>query len=100
MFIVGSNGQEVNEYTLTTAWDVSSASAVDSFSVSGHENTPTGIAFSESGKKMFIVGGTSPSCEVNEWTLTTAWDLSSAAHTGIVYNLRDQDDNPQGIVFG
>jgi len=28
MFIVGTTGDDVNEYTLTTAWDVSTASFV------------------------------------------------------------------------
>ena len=55
MFIVG-NGDDVNEYTLTVAWDVSSASFVDSFSISSQETESTGIAFSKSGEKMFIVG--------------------------------------------
>ena len=30
MFIMGANGNDVNEYTLDTAWDVSSASFADS----------------------------------------------------------------------
>ena len=47
---------QVDEYTLTTAWDVSTASFVDSFSVATQETVPTGIAFSKSGEKMFIVG--------------------------------------------
>jgi len=37
MFIVGNAGDDVNEYTLATAFDVSSASFVDSFSISGQE---------------------------------------------------------------
>jgi hypothetical protein len=33
MFIVGRNGDDVNEYTLSTGFDVSTASFIDSFSV-------------------------------------------------------------------
>jgi len=45
MFIVGNQGDDINEYTLTTAWDVSSASFVDSFSVASEDGGPSGIAF-------------------------------------------------------
>jgi len=45
MFIVGIADDDVNEYTLSTAWDVSSASFVDSFSVASEEDSPSGIAF-------------------------------------------------------
>ncbi|SVB24087.1 uncharacterized protein METZ01_LOCUS176941, partial [marine metagenome] len=56
MFVVGNAGDDVNEYTLTTGFDVSTASFVDSFSVSSQETTPTGLAFSSDGTKMFVVG--------------------------------------------
>ena len=45
MFIMGYDGNDVNEYTLSTAWDVSSASFVDSFSVASEDDSPSGIAF-------------------------------------------------------
>jgi len=54
MFIVGNQGDDVNEYTLSVAWDVSSASFVDSFSVASQDTYPTGIEFSKSGMKMFF----------------------------------------------
>ena len=77
MFIPGNDGDDVNEYTLATAWDVSSASFVDSFSIVGQDTSPQGIAFSKSGMKMFIAGNTGN--DVNEYTLSTAWDVSSAS---------------------
>ena len=45
MFVTDNNGDEVNEYTLSTAWDVSTASFVDSFSVASEDDSPSGIAF-------------------------------------------------------
>ena len=80
MFIVGIQGDEVNEYKLTTAWDVSSASFVDSFSVNSQETAPRGIWFDSSGKTMFIVGQAGD--DVNAYKLTTAWDVSTASFTG------------------
>ena len=45
MFVAGSNDNDVNEYTLTTGFDVSTASFVDSFDVSSQETGPHGLAF-------------------------------------------------------
>ena len=80
MFILGKAGDDVNEYTLTTAWDVSSASFVDSFSVNSQEGNPRDIWFDSSGKTMFIVGNQGN--DVNVYKLTTAWDVSTASFTG------------------
>jgi DNA-binding beta-propeller fold protein YncE len=97
MFVVGNNGDDINEYTLATAWDVSSALFVDSFSVASQETFPTGVAFSNSGKKMFIVGFTGD--DVNEYTLATAWDVSSALFVDS-FSVASQDETPSGIAFG
>jgi len=44
MFVVGNNGDDINEYTLTVQWDVSSASFVDSFSVASQDGAPNGMS--------------------------------------------------------
>jgi len=96
MFIAGNGGDDINEYTLTTAWDVSTASFVDSFSVNSQETAPTGIAFSKSGDKMFVVGNTGD--DVNEYTLTTAWDVSTASFVDS-FSVATQEADPQEIAF-
>jgi len=99
MFIVGSttnNQGKVSEYTLTTAWDVSTASFVDSFSVATQETIPIGIAFSKSGDKMFVVGDAGN--DVNEYTLTTAWDVSTASFVDS-FSVATQEATPQDIWF-
>ena len=68
---------ELNEYTLTAAWDVSTASFVDSFSVNSQEATVRDIWFDSSGKTMFIVGKDGD--DVNVYKLTIAWDVSTAS---------------------
>ena len=86
MFVVGNDNDadgKVHEYTLTGAYCIGSASFVDSFSTANSgasENNPTGIVFSKSGDKMFIVGATNNNQgKVSEYTLTTAWDVSTAS---------------------
>ena len=94
MFIVGNNGDDVNEYTLSVAWDVSSASFVDSFDLSNEDTFPSGIAFSKSGEKMFISGATNDA--VHEYTLTTAWDVSTASFVDS-FSVASQDGAPNGM---
>ena len=97
MYIVGNQGDDIIQYTLATAWDVSSASFVDSFSIVGQDDKPSGVAFSKSGEKMFIVGNDGD--DVNEYTLATAWDVSSASFVDS-FSVSSQEWTPSGIAFG
>ena len=76
MFIVGSNGDDVNEYKLSVNFDVSTASFVDAFSVSSQDNDPRDIAFDPSGRYMFIVGDQGN--DVNVYKLSEPFDVSTA----------------------
>ena len=78
MFIGGFAGDDVNEYTLSTAYDVSTATFVDAFSILTHEGKITGLAFNTNGNLMYIVG--QGGVEINEYHLTVAWDVSTASH--------------------
>ncbi len=95
MFVVGDTGNDVNEYTLSTGFDVSTASFVDSFDVSSQETTPGGLAFNTDGTKMFVVGNAGD--DVNEYTLSTGFDVSTASFVDS-YNLGFYF-NPYGITF-
>jgi len=96
MFVVGLVGIDVNEYTLTSPFDVSTASFVDSFSVAGQENAPVGVAFSSDGTKMFVVGTIGD--DVNEYTLTSPFDVSTASFVDS-FSVAAQEGGPQGLAF-
>jgi DNA-binding beta-propeller fold protein YncE len=96
MFIVGSTGDDVNEYALGTGFDVSTASFTDSFSVSSQEDLPQGIAFNNDGTKMFIVGSTGD--DVNEYALGTGFDVSTASFTDS-FSVATQEGLPNDIAF-
>jgi len=99
MFVTGKDGDDVNEYTLSTAFDVSTASFVDSFDVSGEEINPGGLAFNNNGTKMFVVGQTGD--DINEYTLSTAFDVSTASYAGNSerFNFSSQEGKPGELVF-
>ena len=56
MYVIGSSIDRVNEYDLSSAWDVSSATFLQFFSVAAQELTPTGLFFKPDGTKMYVVG--------------------------------------------
>jgi len=96
MFVVGGLGADVNEYTLSTAWDVSTASFVDSFSVSGQTTSPRGLTFNGDGTKMYVIQESTD--QIAEYALSTAWDVSTASYTDSL-SVTSQESTPAGIVF-
>ena len=67
MYIVGNTGNDVNEYDLSTAWDISTAVYLQNFSVATEDVTPTGIFFNPDGSKMYVVGEAGD--DINEYDL-------------------------------
>ena len=96
MFVVGRFGYDVNEYTLSTGFDVSTASFVDSFDFSGQETVPIGITFNTDGTKMFVIGTAGD--DVNEYTLSTGFDVSTASFVDS-FDVSGQEYDPTGITF-
>ncbi len=96
MFLTGFDGDDVNEYTLSTGFDVSTASFVDSFSVSSQEDSPSDLAFNSDGTKMFVVGVTGD--DINEYTLSTGFDVSTASYDSN-FSVASQDTEPTGLTF-
>ena len=96
MFVVGNYGNDVNEYTLTTGFDVSSASFVDSFNVNSQDSDPRGLAFNNDGTKMFVVGARG--YDINEYNLFTGFDLSSAYFVDS-FDVYNQEKFPQSLTF-
>jgi 6-phosphogluconolactonase (cycloisomerase 2 family) len=96
MYVIGTSGDDVNEYDVTLAWDVTSATFNQTFSVSSEESSPTGIFFKTDGTKFYITGSSGD--EVNEYNLTTAWDVSTASYNQNL-SVSSVDNNPQDIFF-
>lgn len=96
MYIIGVAGDDVNEYSLSSAWDISTASYVQNFSVAAQENSPTNISFKPDGTRMYVVGYTNDA--VNEYSLSSAWDISTASYIQS-FSVAAQQTQPQGIFF-
>ena len=89
MFTVGDSGNSVYEYALSTAFDISSLSYTDSVSISSQETQPREIKFNHDGTKMYISGTVGD--DINEYTLSTAFDISSTVTHKGSYSVSSSD---------
>ena len=96
MYVIGSIGDDVNEYNLSTAWDVSTASYVQVFSVAAQDTSPQSVFFKPDGTKMFVLGSTGD--DVNEYNLSTAWNISTASYVQN-FSISNQELVPEGMFF-
>jgi sugar lactone lactonase YvrE len=96
MYVIGTNEDDVNEYDLSSAWDISSATFLQSFSVVAQETTPTGVFFKPDGTKMYVIGTTGDA--VYEYDLSSAWDVSTASYLQN-FSVAAQETIPTGVFF-
>lgn len=96
MYILGSTGDYVYEYSLSTAWDVDARTSTYNYSVSPSETVPQGLYFKPDGTKMYVTGSSSDA--VREYNLSVAWDLSTVSY---VQNksISTQTEYPTGVFF-
>jgi len=88
----------VYQYTLTTSYDLSTASyASKSLTVSGQQASNQSVKFNDGGTSVFIVG-TSPRT-VFQYTLSTAWDLSTGSYASKSFSVETQDTQPSSLAF-
>jgi DNA-binding beta-propeller fold protein YncE len=96
MYIVGNSADTVFEYTLSTGFDVSTASYTQGFSVAAQDDNPRGLAFNTDGTKMFVAGYTGQ--DINEYTLATGFNVSTASFVDS-FSVSAQDTAPRGVAF-
>ena len=96
MYVLGGSGEDINEYNLTTAWDISTASYSQNFSVSSNSGTPTGIFFKPDGSKVYVTSDSNNN--VNEYNLSTAWNISTASYSQN-FSVSTEETAPNGLFF-
>ena len=108
MFIVGGTLDFVYEWTLTTGFDISTATydgGAEAFNLHKNNNAakgdgqPRGIHFNPEGTKMFVVGNAAD--EINQYTLSTGFDVSTTSTANPVRKdiTATVGGSPQGLEF-
>ena len=84
MFLIGQKGNDVNQYTLSVGFNISTASFDGGLHL-GSSN-PNGIAFSPSGLKMFITNDTGIGDLIREFDLPCPFSLFAGGCSSITEN--------------
>ena len=99
LYLAGGTNTTIYQYSLSTAWDISTASYDSvSFGVSGQgASFLRGIDFKSDGTKMFVASG--GNATVYQYSLSTAWDLSTASYDSVSFSTSSQVSSLQNVVF-
>ncbi|MEX2405052.1 MAG: hypothetical protein WD579_00435, partial [Candidatus Paceibacterota bacterium] len=98
LYVMGYNTDDINEYTLSTPYDISSASFTQmALDVSGQESIPLDMTFNNDGTTLYVTGVDGD--DINEYTLSTPYDISSASFTQIALDVSGQETSPSSLIF-
>lgn len=97
LYICGGNNDNINEYDLSVAWDISSATFLQLFDLSSETAYPSGISFKPDGLKLYICAdGVAATNAIYEYDLSVAWDVSSAVVLQS-FSVQNEDLSPTGL---
>jgi sugar lactone lactonase YvrE len=98
MFVGGRQGDDITQYDLSTAWDVSTASGAGTFSVAAKEANPFGFAFNNDGTTFYVTGSNGAIQEYN--VQSAAYSVVNGQFVRTKYiNGSGQTSNPTGLAF-
>jgi VCBS repeat-containing protein len=92
-----NSNKKVYEFSLSTAYDISSLSSPSSTVISGQDGNPRGIAFNTDGSKMFLLGDSSDT--VYEYSLSTAFDTTTISYTNRSLDVSSREITTRGLSF-
>ena len=97
MYVTGFSSDDLHQYSLSTAFDISTAS-YDSVSITDSLSlNPRALAFNTDGTKLYFVGNSSDN--VLQYSLTTAFDLSTASYDSVLLYVGGEDATPYDLKF-
>jgi sugar lactone lactonase YvrE len=98
--VVERNNETVYEFAIGTDWDISTlnTTATDSFSLASQTSNPRDIWVSSDGEKFYVLSSDNPDT-VYQYSLSSAWDLTTASYASKSYNVSSQVDTGTGLSF-
>ena len=98
MYLIGRTNDTVYQYSLSTAWDVSTSSYDSvSFLASSQITNPSCLILKPDGTKMYLLGYSSDA--IFQYSLSTAFDLSTASYDSVFFSTTGQTTFPGGVDF-
>ena len=94
MFMIGTATDSVHEYDLSVAWDISSASLLQNFSIGAQETVPRAVSFKTDGTKMYMLGSTTDT--VYQYSTGSSSNLLITWPTSIIW----ETGSPPNVLEG
>jgi hypothetical protein len=96
IFVLKASSNTVYQYDLSTPWDLDTGSyGSKSFSVASQTTQPYDITFTADGKTMYVAA--TDGDKFYEYTLSTAWDISTASYASNLASYASEDGHMSGI---
>lgn len=97
MYLLDSSSDDAFQYTLGTAWDVTTAGydAGKTFSFTNEEASAIGIFLKTDGTKVYILGAENDT--VYQYSLDPAWDISTASYDTVFKSVTVYEDIPSAL---
>ena len=100
MFILDDGfaaADDILEYNLSTAWDVSTATYSQAYRLLSSESAVQGMDFKSDGTQVYIIG--SQTDAVYAYDLSTAWDISTASYNSVSFSTTSETTTPFAVKF-
>jgi len=94
LYTAENNTNSIRERSLSTAWDVSTATNVNTFVYTAQDTTANDVHFKPDGTKMYILGDVNDT--VFEYDLSTPWSIVSATFLQS-FSIAAQDNQPYSM---
>lgn len=92
LYTCGGQNDSIYQYSMTTAWDLSTKSYDSkSLSVTSEETTPTVIEATTDGSRFYLLGSANT---IFQYNLGTPWDISTGAYSANSLDLTTEDSSP------
>ena len=101
MFHVGVNSKSLRQYSLSTGFDLSTASEETAvIDLSEAQGAAQDIAFNSDGTILFIIGTEALKDGIHQWNLNTPYDISDITATdGVFTDIEIASVDPRGFKF-
>jgi 6-phosphogluconolactonase (cycloisomerase 2 family) len=100
LYLIGAAGDDVDRYTLSRPYDISTVSQIEEglLDTTPNEPTPRGMIFNDDGTALYVIGtGTDA---VNEYILNEPYDVGDVQGTVTqVLDVSGQDGTPTSLIF-
>ncbi len=97
LFVLGLTTNAIFQYNLSSNYDISTANFVATvLNVNAEEASPTSMIFNGDGSKLYVTGLGN---DINQYYLSTAYDVSTTSFTSIALDISTQVSNPRSMVF-